>query len=116
MLTLLYIIFRPKQQLHKHVLAHTAQFWAKSFISELILNVGTWDQSAPTPFLNQGLIIDKYNSSKKRLLMFDYDVSFIQVPRMLSFAVRLNGNTNTHIVRSSTIYFPSWLGHINTYS
>ena len=66
------------------MLAHTAQFWAKNFISELILNVGTWDQSTPTPYLDQSLIIEKYNSAKKRLWMFDYDVSFIQVLRMLS--------------------------------
>ncbi|KAG0292977.1 threalose-6-phosphate phosphatase [Dissophora globulifera] len=60
-------------QLHKHVLAHTAQFWAKNFISELILNVGTWDQSTPTPYLDTGVIVDSYHSAKKRLLMFDYD-------------------------------------------
>lgn len=63
------------QQLLDHVLAHTAQFWSKNFISELILNVGTWDQSAPTPYLDQIILVEKYHSTKKRLLMFDYDVS-----------------------------------------
>jgi trehalose 6-phosphate synthase/phosphatase len=56
------------------VLAHTAQFWAKNFIKELILNVGTWDQSTPTPYLDHNTITDGYRKARKRLLMFDYDV------------------------------------------
>ncbi|KAG0065936.1 threalose-6-phosphate phosphatase [Linnemannia elongata] len=74
-------------QLHKHVLAHTAQFWAKNFISELILNVGTWDQSTPTPYLDQGLIIEKYSLAKKRLLMFDYDGTLTPIRKTPGAAV-----------------------------
>ncbi|KAF8943327.1 threalose-6-phosphate phosphatase [Haplosporangium gracile] len=74
-------------QLHKHVLAHTAQFWAKNFISELILNVGTWDQSTPTPYLDQDIIIEKYNSAKKRLLMFDYDGTLTPIRKTPGAAV-----------------------------
>ncbi|KAF9142998.1 threalose-6-phosphate phosphatase [Mortierella sp. GBA39] len=74
-------------QLYKHVSAHTAQFWAKNFISELILNVGTWDQSAPTPYLDQNLIIEKYSSAKKRLLMFDYDGTLTPIRKTPGAAV-----------------------------
>ncbi|KAG0375848.1 threalose-6-phosphate phosphatase [Mortierella sp. AD032] len=79
--------FARHNQLHKHVLAHTAQFWAKNFISELILNVGTWDQSTPTPHLDQGLIVEKYNSAKKRLLMFDYDGTLTPIRKTPGAAV-----------------------------
>ncbi|KAI1296277.1 threalose-6-phosphate phosphatase [Mortierella claussenii] len=52
---------------------HTAQIWAKDFIAELTLNAATWDQSAPTPYLDHNLITDQYKKAKKRLLLFDYD-------------------------------------------
>ncbi|KAF9971642.1 threalose-6-phosphate phosphatase [Actinomortierella ambigua] len=74
-------------QLLKHVLAHTAQFWAKSFISELILNVGTWDQSTPTPYLDLGVIAEKYHTAKKRLLMFDYDGTLTPIRKTPGAAV-----------------------------
>ncbi|KAF9930311.1 threalose-6-phosphate phosphatase [Linnemannia zychae] len=74
-------------QLRSHVLAHTAQFWAKNFISELILNVGTWDQSMPTPYLDQDLIINKYSTAKKRLLMFDYDGTLTPIRKTPGAAV-----------------------------
>ncbi|KAF8985453.1 threalose-6-phosphate phosphatase [Entomortierella lignicola] len=60
-------------QLHKHVLKYTAQSWAQNFITELLRNVSTWDQSTPTPYLDLSVIVHKFNSAKKRLLMFDYD-------------------------------------------
>ncbi|KAF9165453.1 threalose-6-phosphate phosphatase [Actinomortierella ambigua] len=74
-------------QLLKHVLAHTAQFWAKSFISELILNVGTWDQSTPTPYLDLSVITEKYHAAKKRLLLFDYDGTLTPIRKTPGAAV-----------------------------
>ncbi|KAG0338719.1 threalose-6-phosphate phosphatase [Podila humilis] len=76
-----------QKQLLDHVLAHTAQFWAKNFISELILNVGTWDQSAPTPYLDQNIIVEKFNDAKKRLLMFDYDGTLTPIRKTPGAAV-----------------------------
>ncbi|KAI1319792.1 threalose-6-phosphate phosphatase [Mortierella claussenii] len=74
-------------QLHNHVLAHTAQYWAKNFISELILNAGTWDQSTPTPYLDHSVIVDRYRSAKKRLLMFDYDGTLTPIRKTPGAAV-----------------------------
>ncbi|KAG0263759.1 threalose-6-phosphate phosphatase [Mortierella polycephala] len=74
-------------QLHKHVLSHTAQFWAKSFISELILNVGTWDQSTPTPYLDVSILVNEYKNAKKRLLMFDYDGTLTPIRKTPGAAV-----------------------------
>ncbi|GJJ73168.1 trehalose 6-phosphate synthase/phosphatase [Entomortierella parvispora] len=74
-------------QLHKHVLGHTAQFWAKNFISELTLNVGTWDQSTPTPYLDFDFISQKYKKAKKRLLLFDYDGTLTPIRKTPGAAV-----------------------------
>ncbi|KAF9926205.1 threalose-6-phosphate phosphatase [Linnemannia zychae] len=74
-------------QLHKHVLSHTAQIWAKNFIDELILNVGTGEQSAPTPYLNLKFITDKYHNASKRLLMFDYDGTLTPIRKTPGAAV-----------------------------
>ncbi|KAG0218852.1 threalose-6-phosphate phosphatase [Mortierella sp. GBA43] len=73
--------------LKKHVLAHTAQYWAKNFLSELILNVGTWDQSTPTPYLDHNIITDRYHKAKKRLLMFDYDGTLTPIRKTPGAAV-----------------------------
>ncbi|KAF9901248.1 threalose-6-phosphate phosphatase [Linnemannia zychae] len=74
-------------QLHKHVLSHTAQYWAKNFIAELILNVGTGEQSTPTPYLDLNVITDQYHMAKKRLLMFDYDGTLTPIRKTPGAAV-----------------------------
>ncbi|KAG0273014.1 threalose-6-phosphate phosphatase [Linnemannia exigua] len=74
-------------QLHKHVLSHTAQYWAKNFIAELILNVGTGEQSTPTPYLDLNVITDQYHKAKKRLLMFDYDGTLTPIRKTPGAAV-----------------------------
>ncbi|KAF9917418.1 threalose-6-phosphate phosphatase, partial [Lobosporangium transversale] len=70
-----------------HVLRHTAQFWAKSFIEELTLHASTWDQSTPTPYLDHDNIIDQYHKAKKRLLMFDYDGTLTPIRKTPGAAV-----------------------------
>ncbi|KAF9103833.1 threalose-6-phosphate phosphatase [Mortierella sp. AM989] len=74
-------------QLHKHVLGHTAQIWAKSFVSELTLNARTWDQSTPTPYLDDAIITSQYRNAKKRLLMFDYDGTLTPIRKTPGAAV-----------------------------
>ncbi|ORX80015.1 hypothetical protein K493DRAFT_211498 [Basidiobolus meristosporus CBS 931.73] len=59
--------------LYNHVSSHTAKFWANNFIKELRILSASGDHSAPTPFLNVDLVVKQYQSSKKRLLLFDYD-------------------------------------------
>ncbi|RKO91617.1 glycosyltransferase family 20-domain-containing protein [Blyttiomyces helicus] len=60
------------QQLYKHVTSNTAAFWAQMFIRELrSCNVPTG--ANPTPVLDTRLLLDRYRTSKKRLMLFDYD-------------------------------------------
>ncbi|KAL1921421.1 uncharacterized protein VTP21DRAFT_11137 [Calcarisporiella thermophila] len=60
-------------QLYNHVTAHTAKYWATNLIMQLLANASTPDQSCPTPLLDEEVLVEKYKSSKHRLLMFDYD-------------------------------------------
>ncbi|KAG0315061.1 threalose-6-phosphate phosphatase [Dissophora globulifera] len=113
------------RQLHKHVLSHTAQIWAKTFIAELTLNASTWDQSTPTPYLNVSLIMDHYKHTKKRLLMFDYDGTLTPIRKTPGAAV-----PQEHMLRALSslaadpcnivwvisgrdqIVLEEWLGHV----
>ncbi|KAF9438868.1 threalose-6-phosphate phosphatase [Entomortierella beljakovae] len=74
-------------QLYSHVLKCTAQSWAQNFLVELLRNANTWDQSAPTPYLDVNMIVDKYNGAKKRLLMFDYDGTLTPIRKTPGAAV-----------------------------
>jgi trehalose-6-phosphate synthase len=62
-------------QLLSHVTSNTVEFWARSFMNQLMtLNVGYNESLVPTPQLDVNLITDYYRKSSKRLLLFDYDV------------------------------------------
>jgi trehalose 6-phosphate synthase/phosphatase len=53
---------------------NTAQFWATSFIKELISTSKIPDQSNPTPTLNIDRTVSRFQQSKKRIFFLDYDV------------------------------------------
>jgi hypothetical protein len=72
----------PKEELavkHKHlynyVQRHTAAFWSQSFIKELHIKSARHDQSIVTPELDVDKVLMSYSNAKKRLLLFDYDVT-----------------------------------------
>ncbi|KAL2919461.1 hypothetical protein HK105_201107 [Polyrhizophydium stewartii] len=75
------------KQLLDYVTSHTAQFWAESFIRELRATALIPDQQNPTPFIDVPLIIDRYQSSKKRLLLFDYDGTLTPIRKVPNAAV-----------------------------
>ncbi|CAG8604108.1 9636_t:CDS:10 [Cetraspora pellucida] len=74
-------------QLYRHVTIHTAQFWAKSFIKELIHSLNINNQTNITPHLDVQLLLEKYKSSKNRLLLFDYDGTLTPIVKTPSQAV-----------------------------
>ncbi|RIA80605.1 glycosyltransferase family 20 protein [Glomus cerebriforme] len=75
-----------QMQLYKHVTIHTAQFWANSFVKELIESLSNNDQSSITPHLDTDQLQQKYKSSKKRLLLFDYDGTLTPIVKIPSAA------------------------------
>ncbi|KAI8149623.1 glycosyltransferase family 20-domain-containing protein [Fennellomyces sp. T-0311] len=61
-------------ELYKHVTAHTASFWAHSFVKQLVSCTEQRTlQSHATPTLDTTLLVDSYNKAQKRLMFFDYD-------------------------------------------
>lgn len=63
--------------MYKHVTSHTASFWAHSFVTHLIsVSEQQSLQSHRTPALDTSILLKDYTNAKKRLLLFDYDVSY----------------------------------------
>ncbi|KAG1094163.1 hypothetical protein G6F42_018805 [Rhizopus arrhizus] len=61
-------------KLYNHVTSHTADFWAHSFIKQLVSVSQQQDlQSHATPKLDMQKLIQDYKSAKKRIMFFDYD-------------------------------------------
>ncbi|KAI9315352.1 glycosyltransferase family 20-domain-containing protein [Dichotomocladium elegans] len=61
-------------QLYNHVTAHTASFWAHSFIRELVSCTETRSlQTHQTPVLDRQKLVQSFRKAKKRLMFFDYD-------------------------------------------
>ena len=61
-----------------HVKTHTSSYWAQSFVHVLEDSIATFEQSSYTPILDIRLVSKAYQSSKKRLFCFDYDVLFLR--------------------------------------
>ncbi|CAO3656283.1 unnamed protein product [Mucor hiemalis] len=61
-------------QLFNYVKEHSAAYWAKSFVKQLVESTQNFSlQSQSTPALNPDKFIQGYKASKKRLMFFDYD-------------------------------------------
>lgn len=65
--------------LYKNVTTHTSHTWAAILVKMLLTHVGSENMAHHTPFMNQSAMEESYNNAKKRLMLFDYDVSFCRV-------------------------------------
>lgn len=60
-------------KLYKHVTTNTVSAWSNQFISRLLTNLSSFDQSVATPALDKAKLLKQYRKARKRLFMFDYD-------------------------------------------
>lgn len=60
-------------KLYKHVTTNTVSAWSNQFISRLLTNLSSFDQSVATPALDRAKLLKQYRKARKRLFMFDYD-------------------------------------------
>lgn len=58
-------------KLYDHVKTHTVGSWVNTFLRRLFTNLAS--QGEMTPVLDSAKMLSTYRSSRKRLLMFDYD-------------------------------------------
>lgn len=70
--------------LHDSIVGHTSHTWAATILQQLLENVGGEHTAHQTPPLDLSSLTSKYKSAKKRLLLFDYDVSQIIPPEDFS--------------------------------
>lgn len=62
------------EKLYNHVTSHTADFWAHTFIKQLVSVSEQQElQSHATPKLDITQLTKDYKSAKKRIMFFDYD-------------------------------------------
>jgi trehalose 6-phosphate synthase/phosphatase len=76
-----------QRHLYEHVTTHTVQAWATLFLKRLMENLNSGEQSQTTPQLDQNLCREKFESARKRLLMFDYDGTLTPIVKEPSAAV-----------------------------
>ncbi|KAG9307403.1 hypothetical protein G9A89_017232 [Geosiphon pyriformis] len=74
-------------QLYNHITAHTAGYWAKSFIKELCSYLITQEQSKSTPYLKVDSLLNQFRKSNKRLILLDYDGTLTPIVRTPSAAI-----------------------------
>ncbi|KAF9437804.1 hypothetical protein BGZ76_011046 [Entomortierella beljakovae] len=83
-------------ELRKHVCTHTAQFWARGFVSELVKVHSDVQRrySIHIPLLDMAVVLPQYKSAKRRLLLLDYDGTLLPYER--TTAVRAKGKTSSN--------------------
>jgi trehalose 6-phosphate synthase/phosphatase len=65
------------ETLYRAVTTHTSHSWAASLLKLLLAQMGNELTAHQTPYLDHSLIKTAYHGAKKRLFLFDYDVSLI---------------------------------------
>ena len=66
-------------KMYKVVNLHTSHSWGASLVKMLLKQMGLENVMArQTPFMEKNRLEDHYLKAKKRLFLFDYDVSFIR--------------------------------------
>ncbi|KAL3470202.1 glycosyltransferase family 20-domain-containing protein [Aspergillus californicus] len=112
-------------KLYKHVTTNTVSAWSKQFISRLLTNLSSFDQSVATPALDRAKLVKQYRKARKRLFMFDYDgtltpivkdpQSAIPSDRVLRTLKSLAADTRNAVWIISgrdQAFLDEWMGHI----
>lgn len=68
-------------KLYKTVTSNTVQLWVQRFMTRLVRNLESHDQTHMTPTLDRALMLHKYTDAKRRLFLFDYDGTLTPIVR-----------------------------------
>jgi hypothetical protein len=66
------------KNLHKVVTTHTSHTWAAVLVRQLLSQINNQGQARMTSYIPKDLLTDTYRAARKRLFLFDYDVSFVR--------------------------------------
>ena len=78
---------RKHKALFDHVISHSSEYWANSFITAMIAGAQVPTHSTPTPFLDLAHFKSRYLETKKRLFLFDYDGTLTEIRKTPNAAV-----------------------------
>jgi trehalose 6-phosphate synthase/phosphatase len=90
------------EKLYKVVTTHTSHTWAAVLVKMLLGQLGLQGMARKTPYIPRELLGSRYSQAKKRLFLFDYDVSypsFLEPGQVLNTSEFL-GHSRTHCARS----------------
>ena len=63
------------EKLYKVVTTHTSHTWAAVLVKMLLSQMNSQNTARMTPYIPKELLQSRYRNAKKRLFLFDYDVS-----------------------------------------
>ncbi|RVX74784.1 hypothetical protein B0A52_01061 [Exophiala mesophila] len=114
------------EKMYNYVTTHTVSFWANQFLKRLLTNLTSFTQSDLTPALDRTRMIQRYNTARKRLFMFDYDGTLtpivkdpnaaIPADRVLRTlkALAADPRNNVWIISGrDAAFLEEWMGHIS---
>ena len=117
---------KQHEQLYKHVTTHTIEKWAKTYLSRLLVNLASFNQSIATPALDKTKVLARYRRAKRRLFMFDYDGTLTPIVKDPQAAIpsdRIIRNIKTLaedkrnnvwiISGRDQAFLGEWMGHIS---
>ncbi|KAK5114507.1 hypothetical protein LTR62_002442 [Meristemomyces frigidus] len=113
-------------QLYRHVTRNTVQAWTTNYITRLLTNLSSFDQSGATPSLDKTKLLSQYRSAKRRLFMFDYDGTLTPIVKDPSSAIPSDrvirtlktlaadpANVVWIISGRDQAFLDEWMGHIS---
>ncbi|PKY07710.1 hypothetical protein P168DRAFT_313857 [Aspergillus campestris IBT 28561] len=112
-------------KLYKHVTTNTISAWSQQFVTRLLTNLSSFDQSVATPALDRAKLVRQYRKARKRLFMFDYDGTLTPIvkdpqaaipsDRVLRTIKRLAADPRNAVWIISgrdQAFLDEWMGHI----
>ncbi|MCJ1319724.1 threalose-6-phosphate phosphatase [Xylographa vitiligo] len=110
---------------YRHVTTNTVQLWQRTYLTRLLANLASFNQSFSTPPLDRALLLTRFRVAKKRLFMFDYDGTLTpivkdpqaaiptdRVIRTIKTLAQDKRNAVWIISGRDQAFLDEWMGHI----
>ncbi|PVU97940.1 hypothetical protein BB561_000203 [Smittium simulii] len=78
---------RRHKTMLKHVSSHNSDYWASTFIKSIKKNAIAMELSHFVPTMDKSTVLQAYNCSKERILLFDYDGTLVPITNIPSQAL-----------------------------
>jgi trehalose 6-phosphate synthase/phosphatase len=114
------------EKLYRYVTKNDTRAWSDKFLSRLLTNLSSYDQSFATPVLDRSQLLKQYRAAKKRLIMLDYDGTLTPIvkdpqaaipsDKVLRTLKQLSSNPANSVWIISgrdQKFLDEWMGHIS---